>query len=212
MILRIAIVAVGIGFATQAFPHDGKKHLSAAEADEHEIASGSLAQTGLPLPLDLGGPFTLTDQDGQPRTEADPKGNLQLLFFGYATCQQICSVALPQMAEVELALEKRGIALTPLLITVDPARDTIATLGPALRSLSPNFVGLTGDAAALQSAYKAFSIDSSLVFDDPKTGPVYAHGSFLYLLDAKGGFLTVIPPILTTDRVADLIAGYARQN
>ena len=51
------------------------------------------------LPFDLGGAFQLTDQSGTPRTEVDPDGRLQLLFFGYANCQQICSAALPLMVK-----------------------------------------------------------------------------------------------------------------
>ncbi len=166
---------------------------------------------GTPLPLDIGGPFSLIDQKGHIRTEVDPAGHQQLVFFGYANCKEICSAALPQMAEVAQGLAARGIAVTPILITVDPTRDTVATLGPALEKYDQNFVGLTGDAVALDVAYKAFSIDSSLVFDDPFYGPVYAHGSFLYLLDAKGNLLTVIPPILSTDRVIDLVSTYTPQ-
>lgn len=211
MILRGLWLVMTFGVATAALAHDSKVHQSKSDSDVHAQIKVLPALEGLPLPFDLGGAFTLIDQTGQPRSEADPKGNLQLLFFGYASCREICSVALPQMAEVERGLAVRGVALTPVLITVDPVRDTVATLGPALRQHSPNFVGLTGDQAALRAAYNAFSIDSSLVFQDAKHGDVFAHGSFLYLLDARGGFLTVIPPILTTDRVIDLIAGYAPQ-
>ena len=50
---------------------------------------------GVPLPLKLGGSFSLIDQHGQPRTQVDPAGNLQLLFFGYANCREICSAVLP---------------------------------------------------------------------------------------------------------------------
>jgi protein SCO1 len=166
---------------------------------------------GVPLPMDIGGPFALLDQNGKTRTQADPAGHLQLVFFGYANCQEICSAALPQMAEVEQGLAEQGVSVTPVLITVDPVRDTVASLGPALQKYSQNFVGLTGDAASLQAAYKAFSVESSLVFDDPFYGPVYAHGSFLYLLDGQGNLLTIIPPILSTDRVIDLVLGYATQ-
>lgn len=164
---------------------------------------------GQPLPFNLGGPFALTDQNGQARTEVDPAGRLQLVFFGYASCQQICSAVLPQMAEVEQNLSVRGLAVTPVLITVDPLRDTVANLGAAMPRYGANFVGLTGSPEALQKAYKAFDVESSVVFDDPFYGPVFAHGSFLYLLDAKGKFLTLIPPILATDKVADLVATYA---
>lgn len=211
MILRGLWLLIAIGFLTPALADDGKVHLSKPEADAHAQGKDVPAPESVPLPFDLGGAFALIDQTGQLRTQSDPKGNLQLLFFGYASCREICSVALPQMAEVERGLAARGVALSPVLITVDPARDTVGTMGPALRQHSPNFVGLTGDDAALRTAYNAFSVDSSLVFQDAKYGDVFAHGSFLYLLDARGGILTVIPPILTTDRVIDLITGYAPQ-
>lgn len=209
MIKDAIVLAVLIVTAGQAFAHGDTVGHTESKAAGLVSSAEPPSDKGLRRPLDLGGPFTLTDQTGAPRTEVDPKGNLQLLFFGYANCREICSVTLPQMAEVEQGLAARGVAMTPVMITVDPARDTVETLGPALRQYSPNFVGLTGDAPALSAAYKAFSIESGLVFEDPFTGPVYAHGSFLYLLDAKGGFLTVIPPILSTDRVVDVIANYA---
>ena len=181
-------------------------HANSANTPKEPPALG-----GSGLPLEIAGPYSLWDQKGNIRTQIDPAGHMQLVFFGYANCQEICSAALPQMAEVEQGLAARGILVTPVLITVDPLRDTVASLGPALQKYGQNFVGLTGDAASLETAYKAFSIESSLVFDDPFYGPVYAHGSFLYLLDAKGKLLTVIPPILSTDRVIDLVSAYAPQ-
>lgn len=188
-----------------AAAHDGVVHAT------DDAAANHVAQ-GLPLPFDLGGDFTLTDQHGATRRQADPAGHLQLLFFGYAQCQEICSVALPQMAELTTQLAKTGVAITPVLITVDPLRDTPAAMGPALEKLHPDFIGLTGDDAALADVYKLFSIESALVFDDPASGPVYAHGSFLYLLDAQGKFLTVLPPILSNDRMKEIIAGYAGES
>lgn len=164
------------------------------------------------FPLNIGGHFQLTDQNGRARTEIDPDGNLQLLFFGYASCREICSSVLPQMAEVDQSLKARSIGLTPILITIDPKRDTVATLGQSLVKYGTKFVGLTGSDADLKAAYKAFSIENSAVYEDPFYGPVYAHGSFLYLLNANGGVLTVIPPILSTDRVIDLIATYASKD
>jgi protein SCO1 len=185
-----------------AMAHDGVVHGSDDAAAAH-------AAQGLPLPFNLGGDFALTDQNGATRTQVDPEGQMQLLYFGYAQCQEICSVAFPLMAEVVTGLADQGVAVTPVLITVDPERDTPVAMGPALAKWHPDFVGLTGDAAALAQAYKAFAIESGLVFTDPASGPVYAHGSFLYLLDGQGRFLTVLPPILTRDRMIEIIAGYA---
>jgi protein SCO1 len=207
-VIRPALLAI-LTLAQAAAAHDGVDHGTEAEAAAHSAQ-------GVPLPLNLGGAFTLTDQHGRPRSEADPDGQLQLLFFGYAQCREICSAALPQMADITDALAARGIRVTPILITVDPARDTVDAMAPAMAALSPDFIGLTGTEAELAVAYKAFSIDSSFVLNDPASGPVYAHGSFIYLLDGAGQFITLLPPILSNDRMIAIIAAHAdaqtRQN
>ncbi len=182
---------------------------AAAHEDHVHTATTPPAPGGLPLPLAIGGPFVLVDQTGQPRTEADPDGRLQLLFFGYANCQSICNVALPQMAGIAQGLRARGVQIRPVMITVDPARDTPPAMATALARFDPDFVGLTGSDAALGQVYDLFSIEHTQVFDDPIDGPVYAHGSLLYLLDGAGRLLTVIPPILSDDRAMDIIAAYA---
>jgi len=179
--------------------------LCAAGAARGEAA----APGGVPLPLALGGAFTLTDQTGRPRSEADPQGRMQLVYFGYAGCQSICTLALPQMAEIAGRLAGQGIALVPVLITVDPARDTVATIGPALARLGPGWVGLTGTPAELARVRDLFGVRSEVLFEDPFSGPVYAHGSYLYLMDGAGRLLTILPPILTAERAAAIIAAHA---
>ena len=162
------------------------------------------------LPFNLGGAFELTDQSGALRTQADPNGHPQLLFFGYANCREICSAALPMMAQVADAVAEQGITVTPVMITVDPARDTVATLGPALTKHHADFVGLTGTPEQLQVAYDAYQIETEEVFTDPEFGPVYAHGSFLYLLDAQGKLLTLVPPVVSPEAAAGIVAKYTQ--
>ncbi|SFR47159.1 SCO family protein [Litoreibacter janthinus] len=163
-----------------------------------------------PLPFNLGGAFELTDQTGALRTQIDPAGHPQLLFFGYANCREICSAALPMMAQVADAVAEQGITVTPVMITVDPARDTVDTLGPALIQHHTGFVGLTGTPEQLQVAYDAFQIETEEVFFDPEFGPVYAHGSFLYLLDAQGKLLTLVPPVVTPEAAAGIVVKYTQ--
>ena len=164
------------------------------------------AQT--PFPVDIGGPFSLTDQRGQTRTEADPDGRAQLLFFGYANCLNICSAALPLMAQVVDALADDGIEVTPVMITVAPEQDRIETMGAPLADIHPAFVGLTGEPAALRAAYDAFKVDVTPLFQDPEHGWIYAHGSFVHLLDAEGALLTLLPPVLNVDPPTDIARGY----
>ncbi|WP_102110064.1 SCO family protein [Oceaniglobus roseus] len=170
--------------------------------------SAPLAQAAGALPFDVGGPFRLTDQRGETRSEADPEGHAQLLFFGYANCRQICSAALPLMAEVVDELSAEGIAVTPVMITVDPARDTVDSIGAPLARIHPGFVGLTGSEAALQVAYDAFSVERAQIFDDPEYGPVFSHGSFIYLLDPDGAVLSLLPPVLAPEQAAEIVRSH----
>ena len=198
--------------ALPAFAHDGVDHDSAEEAAQHltETAGPPPVPQGLPLPFNLGGAFTLTDQTGSARSEADPEGAFQLLFFGYANCPSICAVALPLMGEVTDALRDRGLSVTPVMITVDPERDTVDTIGEPLAAFHPDFVGLTGSEADLEPVYKLFSVEKTLVFEDPFEGPIYAHGSHIYLLDGEGDVLTLLPPILSAERIIDIAAAYGQ--
>lgn len=170
------------------------------------FCAGSLsAQT---LTEDLGGAFTLTDNRGEIRTEVDPDGQHQLLFFGYANCQEICSAVFPTMASIVDMVVAQGGSLRPVLITVDPERDTVETMSDALHVHHPDFVGLTGSEAALQTAYDAYSVEFEELFVDPFYGTVFSHGSFIYLLDGQGKVLTLLPPVLGPEMMTQIISGY----
>lgn len=172
------------------------------------LASGAPAQANEPFPLALGGAYTLTDQYGRTRTQADPAGHAQLVFFGYINCPDICTAALPLMAGITDALAAEGITVTPVMITIAPDRDTVDSMGAPLAAIHPDYIGLTGDEAALAAAYEAFSVEITPLFEDPEYGWIYAHGSFIHLLDGEGELLTLIPPILGPEQAAGIARGY----
>ncbi|MCH9809165.1 MAG: SCO family protein [Alphaproteobacteria bacterium] len=196
------LTAVGVGTVVA---HDGVVHKTDEEARQHLAASPNTPG----FPTIKGGDFRLVNQFGASRTSKDPDGRYQLLFFGYANCKAICSVALPRMADVTDRLEKEGLVVTPVLVTVDPERDTVATLKSAVVKIHPRLIGLTGEQNALEEAYKAFQIERKVVFQHPEHGAVYSHGSYIYLLAPDGAFKTILPPILSPKRVAELVQDYA---
>src|SRR5207237_8042609 len=68
----------------------------------------------------IGGPFALIDQDGRPRTDADFRGKLMLVYFGFTYCPDICPT---DLQEIGLAIDRLGAAgeaVEPVFITVDP--------------------------------------------------------------------------------------------
>lgn len=165
------------------------------------LATPALA--GSPLPFDVGGPFELTDQSGSTRTDESFHGKPAMLFFGYAECQAICSVALPRMAEVVDLLDEKGAEIQPILITVDPKRDTPEALAKAAPKVHERLVALTGSEDALAAARKSYKVESKLIGEDID-GPIFAHGSFIYLLDEKGEVKSLLPPILAPERIAEI--------
>jgi len=171
-------------------------------------ATAAAAETAAPFGGAVGGPFELIDHSGTARSEADPDGRPQLLFFGYAECPGICSHALPTMAALTDRLAAAGQPVTPVLITIDPELDTVGSLADAVPEIHPDLVGLTGSPAALADARAAFHITVEKLFEDPYGQPVYAHGSYIYLLDGAGDVLTLLPPILGLDRMEEVVLSY----
>ena len=161
-----------------------------------------------PLPFDVGGAYQLVDQHGNPRSQIDPDGRAQLLFFGYANCPSICTAALPMMADATDLLAEQDLPVRPVMITVAPEQDKGAAMVAPMARLHPDFVGLTGTEAALAQAYNAFAVEHEEAYFDPEFGPIYTHGTFVYLLDGQGNVLTLFPPVLTPERVAEIVAGY----
>ena len=58
----------------------------------------------------VGGPFTLIDHDSTPRTDADFRGRLMLIYFGFTYCSDICPTDLQSIAG---AMDKLGPAARP---------------------------------------------------------------------------------------------------
>ena len=184
--------------------HDGIIHESNEEANNHLLES--LNTKGFPNVK--GGDFSLIDQFGRTRTSINPNGQHQFIFFGYANCKAICSVALPRMSAAVDELKNQDIHVTPVLITVDPERDTIENLKVAAKDIHPDLIGLTGSDQALNQAYDAFNVEKSFLFDHPDEGAIFSHGSFIYLLGPNGDFKTLFPPIIGFERIAEVTANY----
>jgi protein SCO1/2 len=150
-----------------------------------------VAQRGsMPLPQAsaVGGPFRLTDQNGRTVTEEDVKGRPFLVFFGFTHCPDVCPTTLFDISEVFRKLGPNADRAAALFITVDPERDTPETMKTYLSSFDPHLRGLTGDAAAVDGAIKAYRAYAKKV-PDPDGGYTMDHTALVYLMDKDGRFV-----------------------
>ncbi len=162
----------------------------------------------VPLPLDVGGPFSLRDHGGRAVSDADFRGRFMLVFFGYANCPKICPTGLRTMTEAVDLLGARGRRVAPILITVDPESDTPENLAPAVAKIHPRLIGLTGTLEALSAAAKAYKVSAKPAGRSWNGIRIISHGSFIYLMGPDGKFLTLFPPVMDPDAMAAAIGRY----
>lgn len=182
----------------------------AHEAEKHPVAKFEAKAAGPaePFPFEVGGPFRLIDHNGREVSDEDFRGSYLLVFFGYANCDRICPVGLTRMVEAIKLLGADGARIQPLLITVDPARDTVEALAAHVPKVHPRLIGLTGTPTQLAAAAKAYRVETEQVGTSWKGEPVFAHGSYIYLMGPDGRFATLLPPVLDAAAMAETIRKY----
>ena len=138
---------------------------------------------------DIGGPFELVDQHGAVRRDSDFRGGYMLVFFGYTFCPDVCPTELLKMTVALNELDPDDAAkVTPVFITVDPARDTVAEMKLYADSFHPRLVALTGSAEQTAAAAKAYRVYYAKVGDDEEDYLV-DHSSFVYLMGPDGKYV-----------------------
>ncbi len=94
----------------------------------------------------IGGPFTLVDHTGRQVTDAIFRGKYLLVFFGFANCPDVCPLALDRFAQVLDHLGPDAERVQPLLVSVDPERDTPdVNAGPKVGQWSGAMVALRAE-------------------------------------------------------------------
>jgi protein SCO1/2 len=153
----------------------------------------------------IGGPFELTDHTGHRRTDADFRGKLLLVYFGFTFCPDICPTDLLAIGLALDRLGQAGEAVQPLFISVDPARDTPDRLAQYVASFHPRLIGLTGSAEEIRKAAREYRVYFAKV--PVSGGPEYTidHSSFIYLMDQDGKYLGFFPPGTSTDQLAKVV-------
>lgn len=138
-----------------------------------------------------GGAFALTDQDGQPITEAALRGHPSMVFFGFTHCPEVCPTTLFEMSQWFEQLGDDGKDLKAFFFTVDPERDTPQLLGGYISAVTDRVTGITGEPEKVWANAKAFGIYWKKV---PLDGGDYTmdHTASVILLKPDGSFFGTI--------------------
>ncbi len=144
----------------------------------------------------IGGPFRLVDaKSGKIVTSADYLGKWHIMYFGYTLCPDVCPTELQHIVQALSAMGNRGQSITPIFITVDPARDNASTMAQYVALFSPRLIGLTGNQQDIDQIVWEYNV-YVLSNPDEVSGNNYdvVHSAFIYLIDPEGNLAAIYPP------------------
>ena len=134
---------------------------------------------------ELGRELHLTDHNGTPRTLADFRGKVLVVFFGFTHCPDVCPTTLAELARARKLLGADAERVQVVMVTVDPERDTPQVLRQYVTALDPTFLGLTGDSEAIARTAREFKV---FYQKSSSSGQNYSvdHSSGTFVFDPAG--------------------------
>ncbi len=135
---------------------------------------------------DFGKAFSLTDHNGKRRSLEDFRGQVVVMFFGFAHCPDVCPTTLAELAGAVKKLGPRGEKVQVLLVTIDPERDTPEILAKYVTAFNPEFLALRGNADETARVAKEFKVIYQKVAGPRAENYTMDHSAGSYIFDRQG--------------------------
>jgi protein SCO1 len=156
---------------------------------------------------DIGGPFNLVSHKGVAVTDKDVIKGLSLVYFGYTFCPDVCPLDVARNVQAVDILAEQGINMTPVFITIDPARDTPRVLSDYVDIMHPKMIALTGTDAQIADVADTYKTYYRKAGDGENY--LMDHMRFSYFM-SPDGFLDFIRSDLSPEEVAQKAACFAK--
>lgn len=126
-------------------------------------------------------------------------GEVLLVYFGYTSCPDVCPLTLSRVARAIEGLGDRGDEVQVLMVSVDPARDTLDVLGEYLRNFDERFVGVGGDMASVANMAASYGVFFEAQPPDDDGFYEVDHTSTLLGIDRQGNLKVIWNPDVEAD-------------
>jgi len=130
--------------------------------------------------------LSLPDAEGRPRTLADFRGKVSVVFFGYTQCPDVCPTTMAELARVKQAMGADGERVQGVFVSVDPDRDTPEVLKAYVTAFDPTFVALRGSPEQTAAAAREFKVFYAKVAGKTPGSYTVDHTAGSYVIDPTG--------------------------
>lgn len=132
--------------------------------------------------------FTLDGAEGKTYSAEDFKGKTVMLFFGYASCPDICPTTMAQLSQVMDRLGSDAEDVRIIFISVDPHRDTADILQAYVDIFDEHAIGLTGSEKQIADVARRYRVSYQIEKpqDDNPDSYEVAHSRGVYIFDQNG--------------------------
>lgn len=155
--------------------------------------------------------LSLTNQDGEAVQVDELKGKWTLLFFGYTFCPDICPATLAELRQLRNELpETLRERMQPVLVSVDPHRDTPEQLKQYLGFFGAGFIGLTGPLEDIQTLANGVGIPF-IPGDTSRENYTVDHSGNLVLIGPDGRQRGFIRAPLKVQKLKEQLPGLLTQ-
>ena len=148
--------------------------------------------------------ITLTTHKGEPFSLTAQKGKVVVLFFGYTSCPDVCPTTLAHFRHVKQRLGEAAENVRFVMVTVDPERDDQQRMRQYVEAFDPDFIGLTGTPAELQTAWDAYYVQPQKIESaNSALGYSVTHPASSYVVDRQGNLRLLHFYGMPADEVAE---------
>jgi cytochrome oxidase Cu insertion factor (SCO1/SenC/PrrC family)/ABC-type Zn2+ transport system substrate-binding protein/surface adhesin len=211
-------LATGPGLYRELMTRNFRRLAGCARVTGDVVEETSLTQPALlerlPVPDERRFPpqvtprYLLADHMGRTRSNQDFAGRLQLVFFGFTTCPDICPTTISHLSRALQMLGERADEVQVLLITVDPQRDTPQVLGEYLGFFDPRILGLRGSPEVTRRTAELFRALYRYIPAADGDGYTVDHTASVYVLGRRGEFITKFAYGMSAEEMVERLQGY----
>jgi protein SCO1/2 len=138
--------------------------------------------------------FTLPSSDDTDYTLSEHAGKIQLVYFGYMTCPDVCPATLADILRAYREVGEPSEDIEVLFITIDPERDTLERLEAYTSAFHEDFIGLRPSSQEqLDALMQNFGVVAERREVDSALEYLMDHSATVFMVSPDGRLLAQYP-------------------